>query len=319
MPAPECQTESRPPSDFAAVWRALPGKPLLGALLVVWVAFFHAQGNSTLGYIPSPSLFLWLENAWRHSADDQHGYFIPFAVLALLWWRRDEWLALPKRPWWPALALVALALAVHALGFVVQQTRFSVVGFFAGLWALTGLAWGAAWLRATFFPFVLFAFCVPLGAVSDSLTFPLRLLATNITVALSHTLLGVDVIQRGTALLDPAGRFQYEVAAACSGIRSLAAIAALALVYAFMEFRRPWKRCVVLLAAVPLAVAANVVRLLIIIIAADAFGQKAGNAAHENPWLSLLPYVPAVAGLFALGRWLREDAPPTAGGRESGG
>ncbi len=285
----------------------------------MWAAFFHLQGNSTLGYIPSASLFVWLENAWRNSADDQHGYLIPIAVVALLWWRREELLALPKRPWWPALVLVALALALHALGFIVQQTRLSVVAFFAGLWALTGLAWGAAWLRAVFFPFVLFAFCVPLSAVADTLTFPLRMLATEITVGLSHTVLGLDILQRGTALLDPAGRFHYEVAAACSGIRSLAAISALAMVHSFMNFRRPWKRIVVVLSAIPLAVAANVVRLLMIIIAADAFGQQAGNAAHENAWLSLLPYVPAVAGLLALGRWLGEDTPPPAAGKETNG
>jgi len=302
-------------SEFARTWTTLPFKPLFFALLLLWVAFFHMQGNSTLGYIRTPSLFLWMENAWRSNADDQHGYLIPLVVLALLWWRRDELIAIPKRPWWPAVALVKLMLTLHAVGFIVQQTRLSVVAFFGGVWAISGLVWGAAWLRATFFPFVLFAFCVPMANVGESVTFPLRLLATKITVTLSHMFLGLDVTQTGTAIVDPAGRFQYEVAAACSGIRSLTAIAAVSAVYAFVKFRPAWKRAVIIFAAVPLAVAANVLRLLCIIIAADAFGQKAGNAVHESAWLSLLPYVPAIAGVFLLGRWLGEGGADETNGR----
>ncbi len=296
--------------EFLRCWTALPGKALFGLLLLVWLALFQFQGNSTLGYVKTSSLFGWMNYAYQNSADDELGYVIPLVVLALLWWKRDELLALPKRVWLPALALVALALALHALGFIVQQTRVSIVAFFTGLWALGGLAWGAAWLRATLFPSVLFAFCVPLGNSAEMITFPLRLLATKITVTLSHAVLGLSVIQNGTSIFDPAGKFQYEVAAACSGIRSLTAIAALAVIYAFMNFRAPWKRAVVLASAFPLAVAANALRLLCIVIAADAFGQKAGNYVHESAWLSLLPYLPALAGLFLIGRWLREDSQP---------
>ena len=60
-------------------------------------------------------------------------------------------------------------------------------------------------------------------------------------------------------------------------------------------------------AAVPLAVAANVLRLTTIIVAAEAFGQKAGNFVHENSWLSLMPYVPAIGGILLIGHWLREN------------
>ena len=63
-------------------------------------------------------------------------------------------------------------------------------------------------------------------------------------------------------------------------------------------------------AAVPLAVAANVVRLTMIIVAAETFGQKAGNFVHENWFFSLVPYVFAFGGLFAVSWWLSEDRQP---------
>ena len=290
--------------EFKGLWQPLPRKLLLGVLLIAWIVFFHLLGNSTLGYVNTTSLFGWLNYAYQNSADDQHGYFIPLVVLGLLWWKRDELAVVPKRIWWPAFALVAGALLLHAAGFLVQQTRVSVVAFFAGLYALTGLVWGGAWLRATFFPFVLFAFAVPLGNTAEVITFPLRMLATKITVALTHGVLGLEVIQNGTSIFEPSGRYSYEVAAACSGIRSLTAIVALAVIFAFTQFQKNWQRAVLISAAFPLAVAANVARLLTIIIAADAFGQHAGNTVHESSWFSLVPYLLAFASLWALGWWL---------------
>jgi exosortase len=188
----------------------------------------------------------------------------------------------------------------------------SLVAFFVGVYGLMGLVWGPRLLVASFFPFFLFAFCLPLGGtIGEKITLPLRLVATKITAVLSDWVFGIAVHQVGTQISDPLGSYQYEVAAACSGIRSLTATLALALIYGFMIFRRHWKRLALVLSAFPLAIAANVFRLTMIIIAAEAFGQKAGNYVHESWWMSLLPYVPAIAGVVLLGRWLREDKSPT--------
>lgn len=297
--------------DFGEFWNQIPYKLLFGGLLLAWLALFHFLGNSTLGYINTSSLFGWLNWVYSSSTDDEHGYLIPLVVLALLWWKRKELIAIPKKNWWPALLLVGLGLAIHIFGYMIQQARISVIGFFVGLYGLTGLTWGPQWLRASFFPFFLFAFCLPLsGGPSEKITFPLRLVATKITAVLSHTALGINVIQDGTRIFDANGSYQYEVAVACSGIRSLTATLALSVIYGFVAFKSGWKRLFMAASAFPLAVAANVVRLTAIIIAAEAFGQEAGNFVHHNFWLSLLPYVPAIGGIFFVGYWLRRNKVP---------
>lgn len=288
-----------------------PDRAPLGILLAAWFALFHWLGNSTLGYVKTASLFGWLDNAWSRNADDEHGYLIPFVVLGLLWRNREELVAVPKRVWWPALGLVVGALGLHVVGFQVQQPRLSVVAFFLGLYALSGLVWGPAWLRATFFPVFLFAFCVPLGSLAERVSFPLRVLATDITVLVAKGPLGIDVIQNGTSIFDPAGKFSYEIAAACSGLRSLTAVLALACIFGFVWFRPWWKRGVLILAAFPLAVLCNVFRLSSIIVAAEAFGQTAGNTIHDSQLFSLLPYLPALAGLALLGWWIGDRTAET--------
>lgn len=295
--------------EFAELWRSLPHKGPFFVLLAGWVLLFHFLGNSTLGYVESSSLFQWLDYVYSQSTDDDHGYFIPLVVLGLMWWKRHRLIAVAKRPWWPALLLVAFSLALHLAGFMVQQTRVSVVGFFLGIYGLMGLLWGYRWMANTFFPFFLFAFCVPLATLSEPITFPLRLLVTKITGFISETGLGIAVVCDGTRIYDPAGSFQYEVAAACSGIRSLTATFALALIFAFVLFGTWWKRIVIIASAFPLAVAGNVFRLSMIILAAEIWGQSAGTYVHDNSWLSLLPYLPALGGLFLLSHWMREKDP----------
>jgi len=113
------------------------------------------------------------------------------------------------------------------------------------------------------------------------------------------------VVASGTQLFNGLGTYQYEVAAACSGIRSLVAIAVLAIIYAFVVFRNGWHRAILIASAAPLALLGNVFRMLIIVFAAEfGGGQEAGAAAHDHWFWSLLPYVPAIAGLLLIGRWL---------------
>ena len=116
---------------------------------MAWLALFQFLGNSTLGYISTPSLLSWMNavyvsNPDANGSDDSHGKLIPFVVLALFWWKRKQLLALPLRTWWPGLLLVALALGLHVLGYMVQQPRISIVALFTGIYGLMGLAWGRA-------------------------------------------------------------------------------------------------------------------------------------------------------------------------------
>jgi len=320
MSKSETNAEANRPSigdELSRFWRGMPDKPLFLALLGAWLVFFQLLGNSTFGYVDTPSLYGWMNYAYGSSKDDELGYIIPLIVLGLCYWKRDELLAAPKRNWWPAMALVACALAVHLLGYVIQQTRISIVGFYFGVYALTGLVWGPAWLRASFFPVFLFAFAVPLGTMADFVTVPLRHLVSDVTGWICGTLLGVDIIQEGVQIFDSKRRYAYEVAAACSGIRSLTGTLALFAIYGFVAFYTRWKTAVIILSAFPLAVAGNVFRLTLIILAAEVAesaqpgaGQAAGNFVHDNGILSLLPYVPAFVGVLILGRVIKEDERP---------
>jgi exosortase len=309
--------------EFMYCWERLPNKGFFLVLLVAWLGLFQFLGNSTLGYTPTPSLLVWMCRVYTAGGAnliESEGSFvllIPFVVLFLFWLKRKELIGLELRPWWPGLLLMTMGLAMHLFGYMAQQPSISIIALFTGIYGIMGLAWGWAWLRASFFPFFLFGFCLPLGFIIDPITFRMRLMISQLVELISHYVLAIDVIREGTTLRDPTNHYGYEVAAACSGIRSLLATLALCVILAFVSCQKPWKRLLMVASAVPLAIFGNLLRMLSIIIAAEIWGQSSGDWVHDGgPFgiFSLLPYLSAFAGLLLLEYYLRDrsSTQPTA-------
>ncbi|MDA1276428.1 MAG: exosortase/archaeosortase family protein [Verrucomicrobia bacterium] len=290
-------------ADFPRFWRGIPDKGLFFGLLAVWSALFQFWGNAVFGWVDTPSMFHWAYFVHDTAAEDGHGKLIPLVVLGLLWWKHDELLAAPKRLWWPALGLVLGALVLHVLGFMVQQTRISIIAYCVGVYGLTGLVWGRHWLHATFFPMFLLAFCVPFGTLSDPITLPLRLLVAKASVGFAHIVLGISVMSDGTYIFSEG--YQYDVAAACSGLRSLTALLIITIIYGFLTFKTNLKRCLIIGSAVPIAIVGNIVRLTLVIVTADAFGNEAGVFVETK--LGFVTFAIAIACMLGIGYLLRDE------------
>ena len=285
-------------------WRERPDVLSFFVLFAAWLALFHLWGNATFGFVKTSSLFGWMFYVFSTSVDDQVCLFVPVFMLLLFYWKREELRTVPKWNWWPAILPVAAGLAMHIIGFMVQQTRISVLGFFAGLYGLMGLIWGPLFMKATFFPMCLAIFCVPLGTMADSITLPLRILVTKISVGFAHELLGIEVYRNGAQIFSGAGIPLYDVAPACSGIRSLTALLLLTTVYACTAFKANWKRVLIIAAAVPLAILGNVVRVTVVLLVYATFSQNAGAIVEQK--LGFLTFAVAVICLLGISHWLRE-------------
>lgn len=298
-------------------WQRIPNKTFFFVLAAAWVALFAFLGNSVFGYLDSPSLFAWLFDIYTSPLSDTgYGILIPFVVLGLFWRKRKELVAQPLGLWWPGILIFAFGLFLHLTGYLIQQPKLSVVGFFTGLYGLTGLAWGKNWLKASFFPFFLLGFCLPVDDLLNSFTLQLRLFVSWIVAAIGHNIFLLpdrDLVRDGTTLFNADHTFAYDVAAACSGIRSLVALLALTTIYGFLQFKSPWKRAVMMLAAMPLAVLGNVVRLCFTIAVAELFGQNAGKAVETK--FGLITFAVALGCVLLIGHWLEKSelrTPPTS-------
>lgn len=290
-------------AELSRLLQSLPSKKWVLGLLGCLGLLFHFYGNSTFGYAETPSLFVWLNYTYQIREDDQHGYLIPFIVLGLLWWKRDDIIRLPLRAWWPALLIVGLGLLLHIVGYVIQQTRVSLLAFCIGMYGLTGLFWGRHWLQLAGFPFAFLVFCVPLGSASEFITFPLRMVTSQVSVGFCQWFLGMDVVRDGTRIFSPDLSFQYDVAPACSGIRSLFALGALTTIYGYVTFSKWWQRGIMILVAAPLAVLGNFARITTVIIAGELFGHDAGAWVEQK--LGFITFVVALGLALLVARWLQ--------------
>jgi hypothetical protein len=92
--------------ELRSLWNSFPNRAAFGVLLAAWLALFHFLGNSTLGYIPTESMFGWLQAVYEGGArlgrDDELGLVIPWLVGAIIFVRRTELTAVLKEAWAPA-------------------------------------------------------------------------------------------------------------------------------------------------------------------------------------------------------------------------
>jgi len=196
---------------------------------------------------------------WTHDEDMAHGFVVPLVIAWIIWRQRDQWQKLPNEPNACGIALLLFAASLDfagALGVGLFARSLAFLLSIAGAVLCLG---GWARLRAWAFPFVLALFMLPkLAIVYNQVTLPLQLLATRLAATIL-TITGFAVIREGN-ILNVAGH-QIQVVEACDGIRYLIPLAFTALVLAYLAGSSIWMRVALFLAAVPLAVIANGIRV----------------------------------------------------------
>ncbi|MDB6167539.1 MAG: eight transrane protein EpsH, partial [Verrucomicrobia bacterium] len=302
-------TASRQPTRFA---RALPA----AACALAGATVFQFFGNATRGYIDTASLFYWWGRQWFNpQSETEHGLLIvPLAVGLMVrnlrFGVRNSKFGIRNSAWIGVVAMIG-GLALHVLGFAAQQTRLSIIALLVFAWGVLRFGGGRRWGDAARFPLGFLVFAIPFNAL-DSVGFWLRLWVIKASAGLAHAA-GIGVLQSGTQLVAPDGSYQYDVAAACSGVRSLMALLALALLTGYLNFGSWPRRTLLFLLCFPLIYLGNVLRITSIIFAAHWRGQRWGEGAHDVMGWGV--FVVVLGGLLlavkGIQRWWPEQSPPS--------
>jgi exosortase len=286
---------------------------LMGAGLIgIFFLTFHYFGNSQETYGAwGRSAFHWLTFRWSMGSvslgngDYSHGYLIPAFSVLVLWRKRHEIQAAPKKAAPIFLAAIVASLLLHYLGLKTQQTRISLFGMIGLLWSIPGYlyGWKLAWL--ILFPCAFLIFGIPLE-LFENMTLPLRFINTEVAVSALQGL-GIEVRQVGTAIYGPpydaTAELKLDVADACSGIRSITAMTALAAGYGYLVMNTLWSKWLIFLSSIPLAMAGNMFRIIAIGIIAEAFGTDvAAGVIHD--YSGFLVFGMAIALMVALSTFL---------------
>ena len=199
-------------------------------------------------------------STWSSEPDYSHGYLVIPIALAILWVRRHE-VSSPRRDWgvWGGVVLVAGSVVLRSLGGVLHldpMDGLTIPVCIGGIVWFLGGRQRASWA----FPAIAFLwFMIPLPwRVERFLAVPMQKLAAYGGAWLLQCL-GQPALAKGDTVL--IGNCQLEVAQACSGLRTLLGVLALAFV-CLVLIRRPWWQKLLWCVCVPVvAVAANMVRI----------------------------------------------------------
>jgi len=197
---------------------------------------------------------------WYQIADYSHGFLVPFFSAFILWDKRKALQAIPVKPTWAGLPLVIFGIITVFFGVYGAELFLSRVSFVLILAGMIWMFFGTAVLREVRLPLAVLLLAIPFPEiVFNQITFPLQLFASRVASGILQ-FLGVPVFREGNVIQLPV--MKLEVAQACSGIRSLMSLFTLAVFYGYFLEKTTGRRWFLALASIPIAVAANALRIV---------------------------------------------------------
>jgi exosortase len=280
-----------------------------GASSTPWLAWCPYAAIAVLLAVIYYRVITKLVYDWYTIPDYSHGFLVPFFALFLLWDKRKTLRNTPVQQSWCGIPLVVFAIVVLILGVYGVELFTARISF---VFLLAGLIWtlfGSLMLRELRFPLLVLVLAIPFPTILfNQITFPLQLFASRIASDILP-LLGVPVLLEGNVIQLPV--MKLEVAEACSGIRSLMSLFTLAVFYGYFLERSTGRRLFLALASIPIAVAANVLRIVGTGLCVQYWDpDKALGFFHEfSGWVM---FVISLACLYLVHRLMRLISPAKA-------
>jgi exosortase len=250
------------------------------------------------------SVLIELVHDWVIDENYSHGFLIPLVSAFFIWRKRDRLRTRQRKSNGIGLAILMLGLLlfiVASIGAELFTQRLSLLLVIGGLLLYLG---GRKITGDLFFPLLYLVFMIPVPYVLYySVSFPLELLASRLTTA-AVSLIGIPIIREGNIL--HLQNTTLQVVDACSGLRSLLSLSALSAALAYATQRTLVKGIILFLAAVPVAIGANILRLSLTAILASLYGEQVAQGfLHQFSGVAVFAF--AVVSLSLIGailRWL---------------
>ncbi len=216
---------------------------------------------AAVGWVFLPTLVA-LEKMWRVDPDQAHGYLVAPFVLYLIWSgrRRSAHSGEFGSPQ-SGFLMLCLGLGIRFAGIYVYLDWLQAAALIPCLLGIGMIVWGPgrAWRHAGALAFLFFMIPLPYR-IATYLAYPLQRTASVCSTYMLETF-GFYSSCIGTTI--HIGDHALDVVAACSGLKILMTFFALSVAFALCNPQRPWwERLATVLAAIPVALAANVIRIV---------------------------------------------------------
>jgi len=246
-----------------------------------WQQLFIPIVAAAILALVSWPIWRWLWQEWMGNEYYSHGILIPAVALFLIVqrMRNDE-----SFVWqWGAknlISIVLLAVGLLALIYLINNKTYYLASFVL-IFIIGMLIWsfgGNLAASKLLFPLAYLAFMVPLPFIERS-TLPLALF-TGVCSSGLIQFLGIDLQVVGNAITLP--NANLVIGAQCSGINSLIALTALTALAAYILDGPLWAKILLTLAAIPLALISNILRVSSLIYVAKEYGAESAFTFYHD-------------------------------------
>ena len=249
-----------------------------------------------------PTYWMLAHGLWN-SDDHAHGPIVLAVALFLIWQRRDVFTApagLASNATETAIGwtLLVVGLVAYALGRSQDILLFEVGSQIPVMLGALLVTLGARAARALWFPLFFLLFMIPLpGFVVDAATGPLKQQISVLAEQILYTA-GYPIARNGVMLT--VGQYQLLVADACSGLHSMFSLSAMGLLYLYLMQHTSVARNLIIMAAIlPIAFAANIVRVMVLVLVTYHLGDEAGQGFLHG-FAGIMLFVIGLLFLFLL-------------------
>lgn len=245
-----------------------------------------------------PTMFQVARDTWS-TEQGGHG---PLVLATGLWavWRELKGKKLDLAPGKLVFGLPVLvvALTLFILARVTGVLEVESFSMYGALVAGAYLLWGGNLLKAIWFPLIYLAFTLPPpDTVVAAVTQPIKIAISSSAVSLLHWL-GYPVASTGVTI--QIGQYELLVAAACAGLNSIITLTALCLFYVYLRHRSdPVAFILIAIAAIPVAVISNFVRVLLLVLITYHMGDAAAQGFLHD-FAGLLMFAVALFTIFGF-------------------
>lgn len=235
---------------------------------------------------------------WYNDSNYSHGFLVPFIAGYFLYKRREVLKRSVVAPSNIGLFVIIPALIILTIGYLGAEYFTMRSSLILTLGGMVIYFFGKGVFKAVALPIGYLFFMVPLPyIVYDVVAFPLKLFIAKYSVLFLETI-GIPVLREGNIIMFP--NITLEVADACSGIRSLMSLLTLSVAFSFLSQNTTLKKIIVILSAIPIAIFANGMRVIVTGILSQQWGtQVAEGFFHEFAGLAVFGV--AVAMLLITG------------------
>ena len=242
--------------------------------------------------IALPALLTLASQEWSRES----GVHEPLVIATGAWliWRDIQALKPLIRRGSPLVtaAILMPSVLIYIFGTAFDFLVLEAAGVYGAGLACTYDVVGGAVMRRLWFPLFYLIFALPApGWVLDQATAPLKELASTVSTQLLQPF-GVPVVREGVTLF--IAQYQLLVEDACAGMNAILGLTSLGLFYAYLQHGASWRYCAALAVfIIPIALLANVVRIIILVLITWQFGNEAAQG-----------YLHGTAGLVTFGTGL---------------